>query len=109
MVLVLMGVSGSGKTTVGQMLSRRIGWPFEDGDDFHSAANRAKMAAGTPLTDEDRFPWLWAIHTRMRAVASAGESEIFACSALKAKYRTVLSEGFAPASCSSFCSVPRRS
>ncbi len=96
MVLVLMGVSGSGKSTIGHLLSQQTGWRFEDGDDFHSAANRAKMAGGTPLTDEDRWPWLQAIHTRMAEAASAGRSEIFACSALKSTYRAVLADGFAP-------------
>lgn len=95
MILVLMGVSGAGKTTIGTLLSQRTGWVFLDGDDFHPAANRAKMAAGIPLTDEDRAPWLDAIRKRMQQLVSEGSSAIVACSALKQQYRDHLSDGFA--------------
>ena len=93
MVLVLMGVTGTGKTTIGRLLSSRLGWPFEDGDDFHSEANKLKMASGTPLTDEDRTPWLQAIHARITDVVDAGTNEIVACSALKQSYRDLLRGG----------------
>jgi gluconokinase len=95
MILVLMGVSGAGKTTIGRLLSALTGWNFEDGDDYHSEENRRKMAAGIPLTDEDRAPWLAALHQRMEDYFQQGESVIFACSALKQQYRDQLAEGFA--------------
>ncbi len=72
------------------MLSKVTGWPFLDGDDFHPAANKAKMASGVPLTDEDRAPWLATLHDKMEEYADAGNSMILACSALRAQYRTVL-------------------
>lgn len=96
MILILMGVSGVGKTTIGKLLSARTGWPFEDADDYHSEENKRKMAAGIPLTDADRAPWLKALHKRMMEYRNKGENAIFACSALKEQYRKVLSEGFAP-------------
>lgn len=82
-----MGVSGSGKTTIGLALAKALGWPFFDGDDFHPEANVAKMAAGQPLTDDDRWPWLDRITEEMRRMLSRGENGIFACSALKEAYR----------------------
>ncbi|WP_040768323.1 gluconokinase [Tsukamurella sp. 1534] len=82
-----MGVSGSGKSTVGAELARHLGRDFADGDDFHSNANRAKMAAGTPLTDEDRWPWLAAIGAHLRDEMIAGRPAVVACSALKRVYR----------------------
>src|ERR1700761_3867862 len=85
-----MGVSGSGKTSVGQALARRLGCPFTDADSFHSEANRAKMAAGIPLTDEDRLPWLRAVGDAIRNTSIRGASQVFACSALKAEYRRLL-------------------
>lgn len=85
-----MGVSGTGKTTLGTMLSRETGWPFLDGDDFHPAANKAKMAAGHALNDEDRAPWLAILHNKIAEYAGRGESMIMACSALKQTYRDVL-------------------
>jgi gluconokinase len=94
MILVLMGVSGVGKTTIGALLAARIKWKFEDADDFHSQENRRKMAAGIPLTDADREPWLAALHQRMLEYHHKGESAIFACSALKQEYRDVLAAGF---------------
>ncbi len=86
-VLVVMGVSGSGKTTIAQELDRRLGWPFQEGDDLHPPANVAKMHAGRPLTDEDRWPWLAAIAAWIDARLAAGEPGIVTCSALKRAYR----------------------
>jgi gluconokinase len=88
-----MGVSGSGKTTIGEVLAERLGWPFEDGDRFHPASNVAKMSAGHPLTDEDRWPWLQAIADEIDRVCTAGERAVIACSALKRAYRDVLVHG----------------
>ena len=89
--LILMGVSGSGKTSVGGGLSEALGWPFYDGDDFHPQANVDKMAQGIPLNDEDRQPWLERLHTLIGEHLEADRSLILACSALKTKYRDVLS------------------
>lgn len=91
--LVVMGVSGSGKSTVADQLARRLGWRFEDGDSFHPASNVAKMSAGHPLTDEDRWPWLQAIADEIDRLAAAGERAVVACSALKRAYRDVLVHG----------------
>ena len=91
--MILAGVSGSGKTTVGRLLADRMGWPFADGDSFHPAANVAKMAAGIPLTDDDRWPWLAAIGAWMDARIAAGGSGVVACSALKRRYRDFLLDG----------------
>ena len=88
-VLVVMGVSGSGKTTIAALLAGRLGWDFEDGDDFHPAANVAKMHAGTPLTDEDRWPWLHSIAAWIDATRAGGHG-VVACSALKRAYRDIL-------------------
>ena len=85
-----MGVAGSGKTSVGQGLADRLRCPFSDADSFHSEANRAKMAAGIPLTDEDRLPWLRAIGEAIRDAGLRGGDHVFACSALKAEYRRIL-------------------
>jgi gluconokinase len=90
MIVVLGGVAGSGKTTVGEVLAGRLGWEFADADAFHPAANIAKMHAGTPLTDADRRPWLQAIGAWMDERAAAGESAVVACSALKRSYRDLL-------------------
>jgi gluconokinase len=95
MIVVLMGVSGVGKTTIGKLLAARSGWKFEDADDYHSEENRSKMAAGIPLQDENRGPWLNALHARMLQYRQKGESAILACSALKQGYRDVLAGGFA--------------
>jgi gluconokinase len=89
-ILVLMGVSGVGKTAIGEMLCARTGWTFEDADDYHSDENRRKMAAGIPLTDADRVPWLVALHERMLQHRNNGENVILACSALKQHYRELL-------------------
>lgn len=87
-----MGVSGSGKTTVAQGIADAMGWQFAEGDDFHPRANVAKMASGTPLTDEDRWPWLRAIRAWIDEQAAAGRSAVVTCSALKRSYREVLGE-----------------
>lgn len=87
MVILLMGVSGSGKTTVGEKLAAALGWSFRDADDFHPPANVAKMSAGTPLTDQDRAPWLAAIRSHIETTLACGESGIVTCSALKEVYR----------------------
>lgn len=89
-IVIVMGVSGSGKSTVGQEMARRLGWEFRDGDAFHPPANVAKMASGTPLTDADREPWLRAIQQFMRAHHAAGGSAVIACSALRASHRQLL-------------------
>lgn len=89
-VLLLMGVAGSGKSTTAQLLAERLGWPFRDADSFHPPGNVEKMAAGTPLTDEDRWPWLYAIADWMDAVIAKGERGIVTCSALRRAYRDVL-------------------
>ncbi len=91
--LVVMGVSGSGKSTIGEKLAERIGWRYEDGDRFHPASNVAKMSAGQPLTDEDRWPWLQAIADEIDRACKAGERAVIACSALKHAYRDILVHG----------------
>jgi gluconokinase len=92
-IVIVAGVSGSGKTTVGAMLAGRLGWRFADADEFHPAANIEKMRAGIPLTDEDRWPWLHAIAAWMDERVAAGESAVVTCSALKRSYRDVLLDG----------------
>ena len=87
MIVVVMGVSGSGKTTTGAALARTLGWPFVEGDDLHPPENMAKMAAGVPLTDDDRWPWLDRIVTELRALSETSPHIVLACSALKATYR----------------------
>ncbi len=82
MIVVLMGVSGSGKTTVGRLLAERLGWSFYDADDFHTPANIAKMRSGIPLTEEDRVPWLAALHAKIDESLAKGRPAVFACSAL---------------------------
>jgi gluconokinase len=91
--LVVMGVSGSGKTTIADKLAERLNWAFEDGDRFHPASNVAKMSAGQPLTDEDRWPWLQAIADEIDRVCNAGQHAVIACSALKRAYRDILVHG----------------
>jgi gluconokinase len=91
--VVIMGVSGSGKTTVGRRLAEAVGWDFVDGDDFHPPANVEKMEQGTPLTDADREPWLRAIRDFLRERVESGNPVVVACSALKASYRDVLRDG----------------
>lgn len=93
MVILLMGVSGTGKTTVGRALAESLGWPFIDADDFHPPQNRAKMARGLPLTDSDRRPWLQILRGIAAGYAASGQSAVLACSALKQSYRNLLREG----------------
>ena len=90
LVLVLMGVSGSGKSTTGARLSKLLGWPFRDADSFHPQANIDKMSQGLPLTDEDRQPWLAAIAQWIDERLAAGECGIVSCSALKRTYRRII-------------------
>lgn len=87
-----MGVTGSGKTTIGTLLAQHLRWTFLDADDFHSAANKAKMHAGIPLDDADRAPWLAAMHSELVRRNAAGENVVLACSALKQTYRDQLSQ-----------------
>ncbi len=95
MIIVLMGVAGSGKTTVGRLLSADLGWPFFDGDDFHPQANIEKMRRGIPLTDVDRMPWLDALNCLIRDTIDEGRNAVIACSALKQAYRDGLKESAA--------------
>jgi gluconokinase len=88
-IAVVMGVSGAGKTTIGQALARKLGWRFIDADDYHPSANVAKMAAGEPLDDEDRWPWL----ERLNSVLRSEKHAILACSALKERYRQRIAQG----------------
>ena len=90
---VVMGVSGSGKTTVATSVAERRGWVFAEGDDFHPEANVRKMAAGTPLDDQDRAPWLAALAAWIGAREAAGEDAVLTCSALRRSYRDVLRSG----------------
>lgn len=89
-MLVLIGVSGAGKTTVARILARRLGWPFQEGDDLHPQANIEKMRAGQPLTDADRVRWLVAVADWVDARLDAGEDGLITCSALKRAYRDVI-------------------
>ncbi len=91
--LVVMGVSGSGKSTISERLAARAGWAYEDGDKFHPASNVAKMSAGHPLTDADRLPWLQAIADEIDRVCASGGRAVIACSALKRAYRDILVHG----------------
>ncbi len=93
MIVVLMGVSGSGKTTVGRVLAESLGWRFLDADDYHPPENVAKMHAGIPLTDADRRPWLAALERLIEEARERGESLVLACSALKHEYRDYLRDG----------------
>ncbi len=93
MIVVLMGVSGSGKTAVGELLARALGWPYIDADDYHPPANVEKMRSGHPLTDEDRWPWLDRLNELMLAQDAKGQSAAVGCSALKQAYRDRLAKG----------------
>lgn len=95
-IFIVMGVSGSGKTTIGTLLARRIGAEFADADDFHSAENKEKMHAGIPLTDEDRAPWLQTLNNLLRGWAEKRNKGVLACSALKESYRGTLRAGVPP-------------
>jgi gluconokinase len=90
MIVLIMGVAGSGKTTVGRLLAAELGWPFFDADDFHPLENVAKMTNGIPLTDADRQPWLAALAQKIRACLAMQQSAVFAVSALKQSYRDML-------------------
>jgi gluconokinase len=92
LIVVVMGVSGSGKTTIGKRLAARIGCEFADADDFHSADNKAKMRSGTPLNDEDRLPWLQELNKVISAHSLTKTSLVLACSALKQTYRSILAK-----------------
>lgn len=92
-VFVVMGVSGSGKTTIGSLLAERMGAVFADADDYHSTENKQKMHAGIPLTDADRAPWLQLLHNLIRNWVQEGRKGVLACSALKQDYRETLSDG----------------
>ena len=87
MIIIIFGVSGAGKTTVGKLLARELDCQFVEADDFHSAANIKKMRSGRPLTDEDRWPWLDCLRKKIEQLLSAGENAVLACSALKRAYR----------------------
>ena len=93
MIVIVAGVSGSGKSTIGALLAGQLGWRFEDGDELHPAGNIAKMEAGVPLTDEDRRPWLDAVAAWIDQRSAAGGSGVIACSALKRSYRDRLRDG----------------
>ena len=93
MIVVLMGVSGSGKTTVGEIVARELAWPYLDADDYHPAGNVEKMRAGTPLTDADRWPWLDRMNALMREQQARGENLVLGCSALKQVHRDRLALG----------------
>jgi gluconokinase len=94
-IVVLMGVTGTGKSTLGKLLAHQLGWTFVEGDDFHPPANVDKMRQGIPLDDEDRKPWLDAIRHRLDQAARQGENVVLACSALKHRYQDYLA-GHAP-------------
>ncbi|WP_250513897.1 gluconokinase [Caballeronia sp. INDeC2] len=93
MILIAMGVSGAGKSLIGELLAERLHCSFTDGDAFHSAANKEKMHKGIPLTDEDRWPWLKTIRAAIEEKQRAGETAVFTCSSLKRSYRDVLRDG----------------
>ena len=94
-IVLLTGVAGTGKTTLGRALATELGWTYHEADDFHSAANQAKMGRGEPLDDTDRAPWLAAIRAAMDECRAAGRNAVFTCSALKESYRRVLLDGAA--------------
>jgi gluconokinase len=93
MIVLVMGPTGSGKTTIGSLLAQALGWAFADGDSFHSVTNIQKMSQGIPLNDADRAPWLKAIHDAMVGWVAEGKNVVLACSALKRQYRDELYHG----------------
>lgn len=90
MIIIIFGVSGAGKTTIGKLLGRELGWRFVEADEFHPAANIEKMRAGHPLNDKDRWPWLERLRQQIERSLAAGENAVLACSALKRAYRARL-------------------
>ena len=107
MVLVLMGVSGSGKTTVGKILADQLGWTFLEADEFHPAANVEKMHTGTPLTDADRRPWLDALRERIDRACESGENVVLACSRSSTPTRIISSATTPPASSTCTCTATK--
>ena len=93
MIVLVMGTTGAGKTTVGKLLAEKLNWIFLDADDFHPPANVAKMKQGIPLDDADRVPWLAATHDRLASETAAGKNCVLACSALKHSYRETIRAG----------------
>lgn len=93
MIAIVMGTTGSGKTTIGELLAKRLGWEFADGDDFHPQTNIEKMKHGIPLTDADRMPWLKALRDKIVGWIGEGRNVVLACSALKQVYRDELKAG----------------
>ena len=93
MIVIVMGVTGAGKTTVGRLLAEQLGWGFADADDFHPAANVEKMGRGIPLSDTDRIPWLERLRAEITRWVAEGRDVVLACSALKRSYRRVLDPG----------------
>ena len=93
MIVIVMGVVGAGKTTVGRLLAQELGWEFADADDYHPPSNVEKISHGIPLTDEDRAPWLQLLHNAIARWIAAGSSVVLACSALKSAYRETLDGG----------------
>ena len=106
MIAIVMGVSGSGKSYLAERLAKATGWAFAEGDDYHSAANKAKMHAEIPLTDEDRMPWLDALHHVRADWHKQGKSGILTCSALKVSYRARLTADL-PEACFIWLDPPR--
>ncbi|XP_013417696.1 probable gluconokinase [Lingula anatina] len=93
MIVILMGVCGCGKTTIAQLLSDKVGWPIAEADDYHTPENKAKMARGIPLEDQDRLPWLLALHQVIQRWLDEGSSGIITCSSLKKIYREIILNG----------------
>lgn len=90
---IIMGISGSGKTTIGRMLAEKLDWEFIEADKFHPSENIAKMSAGIPLDDSDRAPWLSTLHEKLESTLKVGRHPVLACSALKESYRATLTQG----------------
>jgi gluconokinase len=93
LVVLVTGVSGSGKTTIGRLLAEELGWNFSDADEFHSATNRNKLTSGVPLSDEDRRPWLDRLRSAIATWVGEARSTVLACSALKTRFRRDLTQG----------------
>lgn len=93
MIIVVMGIAASGKSTLGLALAKNLGWEFLEGDDYHPQVNIEKMSSGTPLNDEDRLPWLRSINQALCQLDKSGRNAVLACSALKQHYREILAQG----------------